>query len=493
MQELLASLKATETSFIDMLSALLHKNFELSPSSATLTTSTTTTQQEDIYKPVRVSLREACQKVDQVANPFASSSEMKQVASVDADSAPIDEIRTRVEHLLPYMSSAQGSDAQLAGNLAGLLGCLTRLQNLYRDSPTLANTHGLRTPAQTPKTQMPPSPSYALFPQSGSSAQAANKSYGTLHRQAKILQSSTVDRQHGQGSANPFSAVEEAEVELLWGRIDDMLEAIAPASAASQLRDGVSSTAASSSDYTFPAQSNRSGVETVLVGPTPKMGTEDFGRLPEYEHSAPPGYSASGMVSSESRYSEDRKDSLDLEETRPTRRVSSRHPHTGDEKMQLDLDRMTSAIDRLYVAAPQLANQRVTYTPRPLSATSLSVRQELREAQLAKLGSAVERLSRGRMEDQRANLGELPTAKAKGKETAADRLESLEKLLQDIDKAANRSLTDQRVEISSKQQAVLTGARETARAAAVSTSSSDTFVTISLTSIQCRCRATFVS
>lgn len=468
MQELLGSLQATETSFLATLDALIQRNFNLSASPPAQPSAVMQTGQQ--YQHTLASLRQACEGVNQLANPFASSSEMRQIASVNTDSASMDEIRTRLHHLEPYLAVEEGYDARLANHLVGLLGCLNRLQSLYRDSPSLAQTHGLRTPAQTPKSELPPSPSYAYFPQA--TAAAASDSYGTLHRQAKILQASRMDRQSSQEStsANVFRAVEEAEVELLWGRIDDMLEALS-ATSASQ----ASSTEAPPSDgYTFPAKNTRTGVDAALLGPTPKMTSDEavFGNLPEYEQPAPPGYSATGMLNgtSNGNHNEDRKESVQADDVDriPARRTSTRHPQYADEKMQIDLDRMTSAIERLYVAAPQLLNQRVAYSPRPLSAASMAARKELREAQLAKLGTAVERLSRGRMEDQRANLTDMPTsAKAKGKKAADNKVNSLERLLQDIDRATKRSLNDQRVAFSPRQHAVLNGARETARAAAV--------------------------
>jgi hypothetical protein len=107
------------------------------------------------------------------------------------------------------------------------------------------------------------------------------------------------------------------------------------------------------------------------------------------------------------------------------------------EKMQRDLDSVSQAIERLYVVSPQLANQRVEPD-----------RRVLRERQLAKLGNAIERLSQGRLDDQRA--ASLP-ATIYEPETQAERSrrerEAVDKLIERIDKAASRTLADQRVEL----------------------------------------------
>lgn len=94
-----------------------------------------------------------------------------------------------------------------------------------------------------------------------------------------------------------------------------------------------------------------------------------------------------------------------------------------------DLDTLLSAIDRLSHVAPRLNNQRVDLNER-----------QVKELAAATLGKTVERLSRGRMEDQRAPLP-LKT-----------RQEVLQDLIQQIRKSASRSLDNQRVSLNTNQK-----------------------------------------
>lgn len=94
-----------------------------------------------------------------------------------------------------------------------------------------------------------------------------------------------------------------------------------------------------------------------------------------------------------------------------------------------DLDKLLSAIDRLSHVAPRLNDQRVDMNEK-----------QIKELAAATLGRTVERLSRGRMEDQRAPLP-LKTKQ-----------EVLQDLIQQIHKSASRSLDNQRVSITMSQQ-----------------------------------------
>jgi hypothetical protein len=89
-----------------------------------------------------------------------------------------------------------------------------------------------------------------------------------------------------------------------------------------------------------------------------------------------------------------------------------------------DLDELLFAIDRLSNIAPRLNNQRAELTER-----------QVKELAAATLGKTVERLSRGRMEDQRAHKGGV-----------------LRDLVQQIHTSASRSLDSQRVHLNKQQQ-----------------------------------------
>lgn len=92
-----------------------------------------------------------------------------------------------------------------------------------------------------------------------------------------------------------------------------------------------------------------------------------------------------------------------------------------------DLDHLLDAIDRLFDVAPALNDQRA----------SLNENQVKHLAAIT-LGKTIERLSRGRMEDQRASLPE--------------KHQLLQELIQQIQKSASRSLNNQRVKLTPQQQ-----------------------------------------
>ncbi|KAL9544570.1 hypothetical protein MBANPS3_007550 [Mucor bainieri] len=91
-----------------------------------------------------------------------------------------------------------------------------------------------------------------------------------------------------------------------------------------------------------------------------------------------------------------------------------------------DLDQLLDAIDRLSHVAPRLNNQRVDLTEK-----------QVKELAAATLGKTVQRLSRGRMEDQRAPL---------------PKHQVLQDLVQRIQKSASRSLDNQRVALNGEQR-----------------------------------------
>ncbi|GES90542.1 hypothetical protein GLOIN_2v1463146 [Rhizophagus clarus] len=98
------------------------------------------------------------------------------------------------------------------------------------------------------------------------------------------------------------------------------------------------------------------------------------------------------------------------------------------EKTKVDLDNVISAIERVYYVAPQLNNQRVELNPR-----------QKKDITAAALSSAIKKLSRGRYEEQRAE----PTLVMK--------YQTLNCLVNQIQKSATRSFVDQRVELSPRQ------------------------------------------
>ncbi|CAG8591200.1 6193_t:CDS:2 [Racocetra fulgida] len=99
-----------------------------------------------------------------------------------------------------------------------------------------------------------------------------------------------------------------------------------------------------------------------------------------------------------------------------------------NEKTKLDLDNVISAIDRVYNVAPQLNNQRVELSPR-----------QKKRLTAATLSNVIQKLSRGRLEEQRADSSSIV------------KYQTLNRLVDQINKAAERSFVDQRVELSPRQ------------------------------------------
>ena len=465
-QDLLASLETAEITFVDALRSLIKRNFRGASHSQDSANGTNSGLLSDIHysrKPLSLSgpssgndsalqpllqdLRNACETIE-------GSEEMRQLSTLSAnDSIAIQEIRSRVEYLGTYFAGGESiRDARTALSLASLLGCTRRLHTLYRYSPFLLNiSSGIDEQNEPPSPTYNPSlsrdhlPPPPAFIGSSSSDLSGNQIYHNLHRQAKSLQTTSAHahRSDLQDSAQAVRAVEEAEVELLWGRVDDLLETI---SLVYQPRQTLSS----------PSQvdSLRKGADFVLIGPTPAMASDDSRfptqhHLPEYSTSEPPVYAREehSETHDEDRLFDDEKH-LDQPSSSP-RRALGTGTGVSDEKMHLDLDRMTSAIDRLYLASPQLSNQRADV----VRTTSIG-RAQLRESQLAKLGVAIETLSKGRLDDQRAVLNPIESYEAgiskiaQWKEKDAEnRQASLQRLLDSIDKAASRTLNDQRASI----------------------------------------------
>lgn len=421
-----------------------------------------TSDGDRVLQPLLEDLRKASNSLE---DPFVGA-EMRQVIANSKDgSGALQEIRTRLDYLAPYFPSTASNisttNAQAAKNLSSMLGIIRRLQSLYKASPFLASSHKLATPLPTPgvaETRF----SFDSVEDGSLVSEASQEIYSALHKQAKVLQSASLTRQDSQESTNVVRAVEEAEVELLWGRLDDLLDSTMEVFKLQQQPTRTPSTVRRvNHDYLF--------------GTTPAMTSdasafEGQHALPEYSSLEPPSYD-SGNIEDENELFADEKGSLANHRQQDTRtRTATRTPaFASDEKMQLDLDRMASAIERLYISAPQLANQRVD----PVRRNDES-RQQLREMQLAKLGTAIERLCKGRMEDQRASLlhnesNPFATARSRSKSKEQDlKKESLDKLLDEIDNASARTLIDQRASMSSKHQNALAGARRTARLAAVS-------------------------
>ncbi|ELU41223.1 hypothetical protein AG1IA_04749 [Rhizoctonia solani AG-1 IA] len=162
---------------------------------------------------------------------------------------------------------------------------------------------------------------------------------------------------------------------------------------------------------------------------------------PEYDHddysANPPVYETPSQPFVDFP-SEKEKESL---EEQSVHRGASSHRESivASEKMKLDLDSVMMAIDRLYMVAPQLSNQRVELKTR-----------KLEQMEFARVAGAIEKLvDSGRLDDQRATY--RPTsALRKGKQRLEDK-QDLDQLMSMIGQAASRTLDSQTVFVDDMQ------------------------------------------
>jgi len=279
-----------------------------------------------------------------------SGESMVEVAPAHNDVALLRELQGRVDRLFESSDESPSVDAQLAKTLVFLLGSLQRLLSTRTGDPIISSF--LST---TPLTSAPANPS----------------AYDTLKHSLTELQN---DRNlHTPPHSNPVSAVENA---LLWSQIDTALEQV----------------------VTLCRQRQQT-LEPLL----PPGGLDAF----------PPEYDLAGYSTDDIPPAYDGPRSSLAYETKDTKRPSlSQERFTSatiqNEKMRLDLETVTIAIDRLYFVAPQLLDQRV----------------ELKESKMAELEKA--RQAGG----------------SKGKKKHGD-LREFERMMEMIGKASERKMTEQ--------------------------------------------------
>ncbi|GAA5918203.1 hypothetical protein JCM1841_005299 [Sporobolomyces salmonicolor] len=343
----------------------------------------------------------------------------------------LDELQSRIEVIAPDLPPM---DAELARSLGSLLSCTERLASMARSSGSLS--------ASAERTAEPDSPDLYL----------------TLEREAAVCRSSRDQRAAANSVVSAVQEVEQAERDLLWGRVDDLSERVRLLS-----RQRAEALREEEAGALTPDFNEKNDAEPW----TPRARDVAFdvvslSDLPTYSHDhdpahhpahLPPAYYTDFSALDEKERSDwDVKPPLSPSVDQHASSSSSAGPMTrprkissvNTEKMQRDLDSVSQAIERLYLVSPQLANQRVE-PDRPL----------LRERQLAKLGNAIERLSQGRFEDQRA----IPSPLVDAPESQIERRQKdqamLDRLIDQIDRAASRTLTDQRVELNGKRREIL--------------------------------------
>ena len=272
---------------------------------------------------------------------------MVEVASAHSDAALLQELQGRVVRLFESSEESPSVDAQLAKTIVSLLTCLQRLLSTRaRDAIKSASL------SATLLASTPVNPNV----------------YDTLKRSLAEFKN---DRNlHTPRHSNPVSVVENV---LLWSQIDTALEQVL-----TLCRQRQRALEPQSYLDAFPPEYDLAGSPTDDV-------------LPAYD----------GPRSSFSYETKDIKRSLLSQERLTSATIQN-------EKMRLDLDAVTIAIDRLYLVAPQLLDQRV----------------ELKESKMVEL--------------EKARLA----GHSKGKQKRGD-LRELEHMVEMIGKASERKITKQ--------------------------------------------------
>ena len=226
---------------------------------------------------------------------------MVEIASAHNDAALSRELQGRVGRLFESNDESTSVDAQLAKTLVSLLSCLQRLLSAHTQDPTL-------TPSSP---TAPPTPTAA-----------SPNAFDTFKRSFTELQN---DRNlHTPPHSNPVSAVENV---LLWSQIDIALEQVM--TLCRQRQQALEPLLLPSGSDVLPPEYDLAGSPTDDV-------------LPAYD----------GHRSSFAHEAKDAKRPSFSQERFTTATIRN-------EKMRLDLEAVTIAIDRLYLVAPQLLDQRV--------------------------------------------------------------------------------------------------------------------------------------
>ncbi|CAE6408046.1 unnamed protein product [Rhizoctonia solani] len=297
------------------------------------------------------------------------------------------------QHIELYSELMGTKDARLARLLVMLLQFSSKLATLTPLSNSLS----------------PPS-NLAL---SGPQNLSEDEVYNTLSQQASNIQLRLQDSQPSGSSQS--SSVSTTEQAMLWAQVNHVL----------------------------------GDIQTLCherTVPTPFLSPY---HLAEYDGTLPPEYDHDEYAANPPLYESSSQPFVDFAQEKGKRSLEERSVHqsapshresiVSSEKMKLDLDSVMMAIDRLYLVAPQLSNQRVELK-----------RGKLEQMEFARVAGAIEKLvDTGRLDDQRATYRPTPALR-KGKQRLEDK-QDLDDLMSLIGQAASRTLDSQTVFVDDMQ------------------------------------------
>ncbi|TFK81662.1 hypothetical protein K466DRAFT_330587 [Polyporus arcularius HHB13444] len=301
------------------------------------------------------------------------------------------ELQARVDRLASTRLTSH--DASIARSLVALVAQFNRLAELH--------------PAPARHAAVPRTMSWSTSPAEASTSLPGDPLV-RLQRQLSDLQLEREARGLEEGSSRP--PVQAVETALLWTRVDQEFDRILSLCSEEQPSSAELATFQEDEADHLPPEYEPGEYE------------DPFGsdaELPMYEAGGYSGHSGKGESSTATR---------DREREREASGGIS-------EKMRMDLEAVALAIDRLYVVAPQLHDQRVELKK--------SKREQMERARLAVP-----------KEKEREKVKVRP-----GKERAQDD-DDLTKMLELIGKASERRLVDQAVVLNGGMEAKLTQARQ---------------------------------
>ncbi|KAJ2994573.1 hypothetical protein NUW54_g7529 [Trametes sanguinea] len=318
-------------------------------------------------------------------------------ADLTDEASLVRELEVRIGRLATSQLSPR--DGALARALVSLVAQFRRLAELHP------------TPARPKAAAVPRTASWSTSPADAAPLSATGNPLVTLQRQLSDLQLERDARggEEADASRPPVQAVETA---LLWTRVDQEFERIL------ELCSQQSNAAAIVDDDHLPPEYD----EGEYGGP---FGSD--AELPVYEEGD--GYAAYAAE----------KAKRDMSRSREPSSATSTSGAVS-EKMRMDLEAVALAIDRLYLVAPQLHDQRVELKK--------SKRDQMERARMA--GPSKERET----DREREKVKVRP-----GKERASD-VGELEKMVELIGKASERKYADQVVVLDGGRKAKLEQARQ---------------------------------